>query len=151
MKLGIVGSRKYANPAKVRRVIEKYIQQYGSKNLTIVSGGCPDGGDAIAKKLALDMGLEYKEFPPAHAKHNSFCVLPKSEYNKSYQVANYFTRNTQIAEFCDHIAAFIVSGIKANGTMDTVGKAYDLGKPAIVFEDKPNENDSACKSACDKS
>lgn len=134
MKLGIVGSRKFANEKKIRILIEKYKEKYGD-NLIIVSGGCPDGGDFLAKKLALEMGVTYQEFPPIHSKHNKYCVLPSENYNKPYHVSNFFTRNTQIAEYCEHIFGFVVKNVKANGTMHTVEKGRILGKQVFVFED----------------
>jgi len=136
MLLGIVGSRAYRNSSRIKAVIEKYIEKFGAENLSIVSGGCPDGADFLAKNLALDMGLDYKEFPPAHSKHNSYCVLPPENYNKPYHVSNFFVRNGQIAEYVEHLLAFVVHGVKANGTMDTVKKATQLGKKVLVLEDK---------------
>jgi predicted Rossmann fold nucleotide-binding protein DprA/Smf involved in DNA uptake len=136
MKVGIVGSRSYNNSGRIRAVIEKYVGKYGAENLSIVSGGCPDGADALAKNLALEMGLDYQEFPPAHSKHNSYCVLPPENYNKPYQVGNFFKRNGQIAEYVDHLIAFVVHGIKANGTMDTVRRANKFDKQVLVLEDK---------------
>lgn len=134
MKLAIVGSREYKNEKKVRILLQCYSDRYGAK-LIVVSGGCPNGADFLAKKVALEMGLEYVEFPPKHAKHNCYCILPVDEYNKSYKVSNFFTRNTQIAEFCDYLAAFTIKGIKANGTMDTFKKAEKLGKKCFLYED----------------
>ena len=136
MKLAIVGSRAYNNCAKIRIFIEKYVGFYGAANLEIISGGCPHGADAIAKKLALEMGLKYIEFPPIHSKHNSYCVNPPESYNKPYHVSNYFARNSEIAQYCEHLVAFIVEGIKASGTMDTFGKATKLKKHCFLFEDK---------------
>lgn len=135
MKLAIIGSREYKNENKVKILLTRFNERYGDE-LTIVSGGCPTGGDFLAKQVALEMGLHYVEFPPIHAKHNCYCILPASDYNKSYHVSNFFTRNTQIAEYCDYLAAFIVQGIKANGTMDTFSKANRLGKKCFKYEDK---------------
>lgn len=136
MKLGIVGSRSYTNKDRMKVVIEKYIEKYGKDNLTIVSGGCGSGGDFLAKELALEMGVDYKEYPPIHSKHNSYCILPEENYNKPYQVSNFFARNSQIAEYVEHLVAFIVKGIKASGTQDTIRKARKLGKQVLVLEDK---------------
>lgn len=136
MKLAIVGSRAYKNEKKVRVLLEKYNGFYGAGNVEIISGGCPDGGDAIAKKIAIEMGLKYVEFPPIHSKYNFYCVNPPDQYNKPYHVSNFFTRNSQIAEYCDHLAAFVVCGVKANGTMDTFNKATKLKKRCFLFEDK---------------
>lgn len=135
MKLAIVGSREYKNEKKVTILLTRFRDRYGDK-LIVISGGCPTGGDFLARKVALELGLQYVEFPPKHSSHNCYCILPAEEYNKPYHVSNFFTRNTQIAEFCDYLVAFVVHGIKANGTMDTFRKAEKLGKKCFLYEDK---------------
>jgi YspA, cpYpsA-related SLOG family len=134
MKLGVVGSRAYSNFGRIKKVIEKYKEQF--EDLTIVSGGCPDGADSLAKIVAEELGLKYVEFPPKHRPHNSNCVLPKDEYDKPYHVSNYFERNGKIAEYCDHLVAFVVKDVRCNGTRDTTSKAEKLGKVVTVFEDR---------------
>lgn len=136
MKLAIVGSRSYKNVKKIRALLEKYIGFYGASNLEIISGGAKDGADAIAKSLALEMGLKYTEFSPIHQRHNKYCVDPPECYGKPYHVGNFFARNGQIAEYCEHLVAFIVEGIRANGTMDTFNKAVKLNRKCFLFEDK---------------
>lgn len=133
--LGVVGSRAYKNRERVCKVISHYIERYGAENLVIVSGGCPNGGDALAKDVALSLGLCYQEFPPKHSRHNEYCVNPPDQYNKAYHVSNFFERNTQIAEYCDHLVAFVVKGVKANGTMDTATKAKNFNKKVVILED----------------
>lgn len=121
----------------MRQVIEKYITQYGADNLTIVSGGCPKGADFLGKKIALELGLRYEEHAPAHARYNQYCVLPPDSYNKPYNVGNFFQRNAEVAKSCDHLAAFVIKGVRCNGTMDTYGKAQKLNKQVFLFEDEP--------------
>lgn len=135
MKIAVVGSRKYKNEKKIKKLLERYCDFYGFENVTVVSGGCPDGVDALAKKVALEMGLKYVEFPPRHRCHNQYCIMPAEEYAKPYHVSNFFTRNSQIAEYCEHLAAFTIKGVKCNGTMDTYTKAEKMGKRVFVYED----------------
>lgn len=140
LKLAIVGSRAFTNENYVLKVVNRYITEVGKDHLTIVSGGCPDGADMLGKKIALDLGLEYVEFPPAHRFHNQYCILPAKVYNKPYHVKNYFERNSQVAAHCDHLVAFVIKGVRCNGTMDTFNKAKKLAKEVILFEeeiDKP--------------
>jgi predicted Rossmann fold nucleotide-binding protein DprA/Smf involved in DNA uptake len=133
MILAIVGSRKYKNRDRIEKVVNFYIKNYGE--ITIVSGGCPDGGDFLAKDIALSLKIKYHEFPPIHFKHNEYCVSSEDQYDKSYHVSNFFNRNTQIAKHCDHLIAFVIKNVKSNGTMDTVTKARKFGKKVTVFED----------------
>ena len=134
MKLAMVGSREYKNEAKIRRYLELCQERYGDA-LTVVSGGCPDGADFLARKVALELGIHYVEFPPKHRPWNQYCILSVSEYNQPYHVSNFFARNTQIAEYCEYLAAFTVAGKPCRGTMDTFRKAEKLGKKCFKYED----------------
>lgn len=134
MKIALVGSRSYVNKERIKQVIEKYVSYYD--NPIFVSGGARSGADLLAKEIVLELGLQYQEFPPKHFCHNKYCVMPSEQYNKAYHVSNFFERNTQIAEYVDCVNAFIVEGVPAKGTMDTVGKAEKLGKKVMIFNDK---------------
>lgn len=134
MKLAIVGSRFYKNKERIRKIIKNQFEKYG-ENLIVVSGGCPTGGDRFAKDLAIEMGIKYVEFPPIHSNYNKYCLNSSDMYNKPYSVSNFFSRNTEIAEYCDRLIAFVSKGIKANGTMDTVNKAKKLKKIVAILED----------------
>ena len=68
LKVGIVGSRKYENRRKIKEFIFKLKNDKGDDTV-IVSGGCPRGADYYAKKYALELGLQYEEYPPAHVVH----------------------------------------------------------------------------------
>jgi len=135
MIIAIVGSREYTNEKKIRYFLERCRERYGNK-LTIVSGGCPQGADFLARKVALELGINYIEFPPKHRHWNCYCILPESEYNQPYHVSNFFARNKQIADYCEYLAAFTVAGRKCNGTMDTFRKAERLGKKCFIYEDR---------------
>ena len=127
IKIGIVGSRSYTDKKKVKDLIFEIKEKYGN-SVEIVSGGQREGADGFAKKFALMFGLNYVEFPPSHYSWNMHCVLPASQYNKTYYVSNYFKRNKQIAEYSNIIVAFIPDGVESRGTMDTVGHAEKLKK-----------------------
>ena len=62
LKVGIVGSRKYENRRKIKEFIFKLKTDKGADTI-IVSGGCKTGADYYAKKYALELGLQYQEFP----------------------------------------------------------------------------------------
>ena len=96
LKVGIVGSRKYENRKKIKDFIFKLKNEKGSDTI-IVSGGCPTGADRYAKKYALELGLQYEEYPPAHQPHNLYCPLHERNYGKPFSVKNFFARNKQIA------------------------------------------------------
>ena len=119
MKVAIVGSRKYENKRKIKEFIFKLKNQYGDKTI-IVSGGCKQGADKYAKKYALELGLQYEEYPPFHEVHNLYCTMPSSRYSKDFNMKNFFARNKIIVGTSDFIVAFIPEGVEANGTKNVL-------------------------------
>ena len=132
MKIAIVGSRRYENKKKIKDFIFKIKQQYG-ENTTIVSGGCKQGADRYAKKYALELGLQYEEYPPFHEVHNLYCVLTESIYDKQFSMRNFFVRNKIIASVCDFVVGFIPENIEANGTMNCISYAKKMKKNHIII------------------
>lgn len=134
MKIGIVGSRTYQSKMKVKELIFKCKQEFG-ENLSIVSGGQPKGADGFAKKYALELNVNYREFPPRHYNWNSHCVKDATHYGKPYRPWNFFDRNTEIAEDSDVVFCFVTGGIIENskGTYDTYQKAINLNKKVQVI------------------
>ncbi len=133
MKVAIVGSRRYENRTKIKKFIFRLIEKYG-KMVTIVSGGCNDGADRYAKKYALELGAQYREYPPFHEVHNLYCVLPENCYSKPYNVKYFFVRNKQIAQNSDIVVGFIPQGIKSDGTLSTLKYAKQFNKKVMVID-----------------
>tara|TARA_B110000858_G_scaffold73200_1_gene85100 strand:+ start:1058 stop:1465 length:408 start_codon:yes stop_codon:yes gene_type:complete len=131
-KIGIIGSREYANKRKVKNTIFALKNKFGEE-IEIVSGGCPNGADQYAKKYALDFEMKYKEFNPAHTVQNLYSALNENYYNKLYAPKNFFHRNKMLAMYVDYIIAFIPDGSPSNGTMDTVKHAKKLGKRIVII------------------
>jgi len=132
MKVAIIGSRRYENKKKIKDFVFKLKQQYGDKTI-VVSGGCKQGADRYAKKYALELGLNYEEYPPFHEVHNLYCSLPESRYDKPFSMRNFFVRNKIIASVSDFIVAFIPEGVEANGTMNVLEYAKKLDKKRIII------------------
>ena len=132
MKVAIIGSRRYENKKKIKDFVFKLKQQYGDKTI-VVSGGCKQGADRYAKKYALELGLQYEEYPPFHEVHNLYCSLPQSRYDKPFSMRNFFARNKILAGTCDFIAAFIPEGVEANGTKNVLEYAKKLNKKRIII------------------
>ena len=132
MKIAIVGSRRYENKKKIKDFIFKVKQTYG-ESTTIISGGCKQGADRYAKKYALELGLQYEEYPPFHEVHNLYCVLPKSRYDKPFSMRNFFVRNKIIASVSDFLVAFIPEGVEANGTMNAISYSKKMKKNYIII------------------
>ena len=132
MKVAIIGSRRYENKKKIKDFVFKLKQQYGDKTI-IVSGGCKQGADRYAKKYALELGLQYEEYPPFHEVHNLYCSLPESRYDKPFSMKNFFARNKIIVGTSDFIVAFIPEGVEANGTKNVLEYAKKLNKKRIII------------------
>ena len=132
IKVGIVGSRKYENRRKIKEFIFKLKTEKGSDTI-IVSDGCKTGADNYAKKYALELGLQYQEFPPRHENWNLYCPNDKKDYNKPYSVKNYYVRNKIIAAYSQYIVSFVPRGVESKGSMSTINYAKKFGKKTIVI------------------
>ena len=132
MKIAIVGSRRYENKKKIKDFIFKLKNEYGEGTI-IVSGGCKQGADKYAKKYALELGLQYEEYPPFHDVHNLYCTMPSSRYSKPYSIRNFHARNKIIAGTSDIIVAFIPEGIESDGTFSTLNYAKKFDKKYIII------------------
>ena len=133
IRVGIVGSRKYENRKKIKEFIFKLKTDKGADTI-IVSGGCKTGADKYAKKYALELGLQYQEFPPFHETWNIYCPKDKRDYGKPYNVKNFFARNKIIAAYSDYVVAFIPRGVESKGSMSTIGYAKKFGKKHLVID-----------------
>ena len=132
MKVGIVGSRRYENRKKIKDFIFELRRKFGN-DLIVISGGCKNGADKYAKKYALELDVQYEEYPPFHEVHNLYCVLPEILYGKPYKVSNYFARNKQIAKNSDMVVAFIPENIQSNGTDSTLKYAKKFNKKTLII------------------
>ena len=132
MRVAIVGSRRYENKKKIKDFVFKLKQQYGD-NTIVVSGGCKQGADRYAKKYALELGLQYEEYPPFHDVHNLYCPMPSSRYGRPYNIRNFHARNKIIAGTSDFIVAFIPEGVQSDGTFSTLNYAKKLDKKRIII------------------
>ena len=132
MKVAIIGSRRYENKKKIKDFIFKLKQEHGTDTI-IVSGGAKQGADKYAKKYALELGLQYEEYPPFHEVHNLYCTMPSSRYGKPFNMKNFFARNKIIAGTSDIIVAFIPEGVEANGTKNVLEYAKKFDKKRIII------------------
>lgn len=135
IKIAIIGSRAYENKKKIRDMIFKLKQAFGDK-LEIVSGGSQNGADKYARKYSIEMGVNYKEFNPAHTVKNLYSVMPDNYYGKPYHVSQLFHRNELIAKYCDKMIAFIDSNVPSKGSKHAVSMAQKHNKPVVIVNEK---------------
>lgn len=116
MKIGIIGSRS-RNSLWDHALVESNFLKIYKKGYTIVSGGCPLGGDrfaeAIAKKFHVPIKIHYPEW-------------------KKYGRYAGFYRNTLIAQDADILIA-CVSTNRKGGAEDTIKKYLKLGKHKLYL------------------
>ena len=131
MKVAIIGSRMYENTRKMKDTLFQLKRKFGDK-LIIISGGAKDGADKFARKYALEFGIKYKEFNPAHTIKNLYSAMSETYYEKPYHVSQFHHRNMLIARDCDVMIAFIAIGDDSTGSMSAIKQAKKLNKPVTI-------------------
>ena len=131
MKVAIIGSRNYENTRKIKDTLFKLKQKF-KEDLIIISGGAQYGADKFARKFALEFGINYKEFNPAHTTKNLYSAMSDNYYNKTYHVSQFHHRNILIARDCDVMMAFIPNGCDSNGSVSAIKNAKKLKKPVTI-------------------
>lgn len=100
IKIGIIGSDLYENKLKIKEIIYKLKQQHGD-DIEIVSRGSTNGAEKYVRKYAIEFGLNYKEFNPAHTVSNLYSALNESFYNKKYTPFNFILRDKIFSNYID--------------------------------------------------
>jgi hypothetical protein len=111
LKVAIVGSRHFAEPARVT----DYVKGLPS-NASIITGSA-SGVDAAATKAARDRGIAVQ-------------VIPAS-FEELADATKAVARNQRLVDACDVLVAFWDGASK--GTRATVERALDSGKEIHVF------------------
>ncbi len=132
MKVAIIGSRHYENIRKVKDALFQLKQKFGN-NLIVISGGAQYGADKFARKYALEFGINYREYNPAHTTKNLYSAMSDNYYDKPYHVSQFHHRNMLIAKACDVMMAFIPNGDNANGSLSAIKTAKKLKKPVTII------------------
>lgn len=125
LKIGVIGSRKFADKELVQKVLDGIRASEG--DFIVVSGGC-EGVDTWAVEWAKQHGLPYVE------------KLPEKPGKDAY-----FARNKLIAEGSTRIVAFIPSRQMRSGAWNTVKWARLAGVPYTVLDERGEEWDRRWK------
>jgi len=131
MKVAIIGSREYENIRKIKDTLTELKKKFG-EDLIIISGGAQHGADKFARKYALEFGIRYREFNPAHTVKNLYSAMSETYYEKPYHVSQFHHRNMLIARDCNVMMAFIQNGVSSNGSMSAIKQAKKLNKPVTI-------------------
>jgi hypothetical protein len=125
--IGIVGSRRRDSDEdfELCKIIFDSIYKKGD---TLVSGGCPKGGDRFAEVLAKSYSIPIKIHYPDKTKLDPDKL--KKSFKWAYAEIN-FARNTLIAQDSDILLA-VVADDRTGGTEDTIKKAEKLKKRIVI-------------------
>ena len=124
--IGIIGTRRRDDSSTLSLIGEKFFEIY-EKGDWICSGGCEEGGDRFAEKIAKDHGIPIIIFYPAWRDLDApGAVIRRNKYGE-YNANAGFDRNTPIAHTSNVIIASVASDRKG-GTEDTLSKFRALGK-----------------------
>ena len=132
MKVAVIGSRQYENVRKIKDTLTNLRQKFGN-DLVIISGGAKDGADKYARKYALEFGIRYKEFNPAHTPRNLYSAMSDEYYGKPYHVSQFHHRNQLLAQDCDVMIAFIPQGVKSDGSLSAIKSAEKYDKKVVII------------------
>ena len=132
MKVAIIGSRRYENTRKIKDALFKLKQKFGT-NLIVISGGAQYGADKFARKYALEFGINYKEFNPAHTTKNLYSAMSDNYYDKPYHVSQFHHRNMLLAKACNVMMLFIAHGFETKSTNNMVNIIKKLDKPVTII------------------
>lgn len=124
--IGVVGSRS-RNSSEDRCLVEEAIEKLYQDGDSLVSGGCPSGGDLFADLWAQSNGMpvyESAEEGSTESEPDSLKIHP-ALWDKRGKGAGFY-RNTFIARDSDWLIA-CVSAKRTGGTEDTIKKFLAKG------------------------
>ncbi len=113
--IGIIGTRSRDTESDLTLCEQEFFKHYEEGD-TIVSGGCPRGGDRFAEVIA--------------KKHNIPIKIHYAEWDKYGKSAG-FRRNGDIAKDSTIMIA-VVAVNRTGGTEDTIRKAAAMGKQVFL-------------------
>jgi len=108
MKLGIVGSRRRNSAEDYILLIERV---KALKPTMIISGGCGEGADHFAEKIAKDFGIPILIYHPQ--------LLRLEDYKRWEVIEAMYARNEQIAMASEALIALVAEDRKG-GTENTI-------------------------------
>lgn len=102
-------------------------------HITIMGGGNAHGADEFIKKMALEVGFDFKEFNPIHTPFNEYSALPKYRYGKAYKPFNFGARYNDLINSCDKIIFFYNTDIQDKFLENAIKFANKLQKEYVIM------------------
>ncbi len=113
--IGIIGSRRRPSTSDLNLTRDAFNKIYIVGD-TIVSGGCPKGGDLFAEIIAKEQNIPIK--------------IHKADWSLGRHAG--FLRNTDIANDADVLIA-VVAPDRTGGTEDTIKKYLKQNKTQLIL------------------
>jgi hypothetical protein len=127
--LGVVGSRERCSKEDYKLIEDRIFSFYDihERNLILVSGGCPEGGDRFAEDIARTYGIPILIFYP-DKQNDPDTGNPKRDYGILC-----YNRNTEIAKRSTVLIALTSKNSK--GTNHTISEfeKYRRGQELIIL------------------
>lgn len=129
--IGIIGTRS-RNGFKDFDTFRKSFDSVYETGDTLVSGGCPQGGDRFADLIAADLKIPIHYVPEASTDlHIGSLNIHRALWDKHGRGAG-FVRNTYIARDAEVLMAVVSTG-RTGGTEDTIAKYLKMGKDRLIL------------------
>jgi hypothetical protein len=109
INLALIGSPKYDNVRKIRDFIFEIKQRFG-EDTNIITRGNKDGCEKWVRKYALEFGLRYTEYNPAHTNRNLYSGMTDEYYGKPFHPTQSLHQYDCVVGHSDKV--FYFGGIK---------------------------------------
>jgi len=109
MNIALIGSPKYENIRKIRDFVFTIKERLGT-NTNIITRGNKDGCEKYVRKYALEFGLRYTEYNPAHTSRNLYSGMSDEYYDKPFHPTQSLHQYNCVVNHADKI--FYFGGIK---------------------------------------
>lgn len=129
--IGIIGTRS-RNSFKDFDILRLSFDTIYEAGDTLVSGGCPQGGDRFAELIAKDLNLPFYTVPEGAAVLKTGGMNIHPAFWHKYGKRAGFIRNTYIARDADILMA-VVAPNRTGGTEDTIAKYLKYGKDRLIL------------------
>ena len=129
--IGIIGTRSrnsFADFDLTRQVFDT-IYEDGD---TMVSGGCPQGGDRFAELIAKHRSIPIHYVPEGSSELKEGYLNIHPAFWSKYGKRAGFIRNTYIARDAQVLMA-VVADDRVGGTEDTINKYVKMGKDRLIL------------------
>lgn len=83
MRVALIGSQTYENRTEIKDLVWNLKQKVGD-DLIIVTRGNKQGVEKWVRKFALEMGVKYIEYNPAHTTMSLYSGMNEDYYGKPY-------------------------------------------------------------------